>query len=250
MYLVGVRKELKDVAMHAYSTIHVVYGRKPFFNEILSLNEPNLSGVSDLGEPLLVVDPESAHQVGLCKEQIGGESCSQGSIAGHGSVDTQSISETTSDVDSDNSDGDWVYQQQRGLVNRIVESLCLFLDSRIPGSKKADATQASEEQSDSPGHSSEHDSQSQSQDNNSTRAADKGTTNRKRHFSDGACKEGRRDDDDGDNRRKKRPNIQHYGSGSEESRKLACPYYKRNRRKYCNWTSCPGPGWNEVHRLK
>ncbi|KAK4184245.1 hypothetical protein QBC35DRAFT_392137 [Podospora australis] len=32
--------------------------------------------------------------------------------------------------------------------------------------------------------------------------------------------------------------------------KFACPYYKRNPRKYRNWTSCPGPGWEEVHRVK
>lgn len=34
------------------------------------------------------------------------------------------------------------------------------------------------------------------------------------------------------------------------TKKFACPYFKRNRRKYSKWTSCPGPGWDEVHRVK
>lgn len=35
-----------------------------------------------------------------------------------------------------------------------------------------------------------------------------------------------------------------------ESRRFACPYFKRNRAKYATWRSCPGPGWHSVHRLK
>lgn len=33
-------------------------------------------------------------------------------------------------------------------------------------------------------------------------------------------------------------------------KKLACPYFKRNPRKYQKCRSCPGPGWDTVHRLK
>ncbi|RFU31470.1 hypothetical protein B7463_g4863, partial [Scytalidium lignicola] len=31
---------------------------------------------------------------------------------------------------------------------------------------------------------------------------------------------------------------------------LACPFFKHNPRKYMYWRSCPGPGWNTVHRIK
>lgn len=33
-------------------------------------------------------------------------------------------------------------------------------------------------------------------------------------------------------------------------RKFACPFFKRNPRKYATWTTCPGPGWEELHRVK
>jgi hypothetical protein len=60
------------------------------------------------------------------------------------------------------------------------------------------------------------------------------------------------EDGDGDGRRKKA----RLGSSAAEvaggslSGKFACPYFKRNPKKYRKWTSCPGPGWNEVHRVK
>ena len=31
---------------------------------------------------------------------------------------------------------------------------------------------------------------------------------------------------------------------------FACPFFKYNPRKYMCWRSCPGPGWNTVHRIK
>ncbi|KAJ2893951.1 uncharacterized protein MKZ38_008057 [Zalerion maritima] len=39
------------------------------------------------------------------------------------------------------------------------------------------------------------------------------------------------------------------GSGGEK-KKLACPFYKRNPRKYANGQACTGPGWDTTHRLK
>jgi hypothetical protein len=32
--------------------------------------------------------------------------------------------------------------------------------------------------------------------------------------------------------------------------KYACPFFKRDPEKYKNYRSCPGPGWETVHRLK
>jgi hypothetical protein len=32
--------------------------------------------------------------------------------------------------------------------------------------------------------------------------------------------------------------------------KFACPFFKNNPTKYQTWRSCPGPGWDEVHRVK
>ncbi|KAH8886341.1 hypothetical protein GQ53DRAFT_612925, partial [Thozetella sp. PMI_491] len=32
--------------------------------------------------------------------------------------------------------------------------------------------------------------------------------------------------------------------------RFACPYFKRNPRKYSRVTTCLGPGWTEIHRVK
>lgn len=32
--------------------------------------------------------------------------------------------------------------------------------------------------------------------------------------------------------------------------RLACPYFKHNPPKYQQWRTCPGPGWETVHRVK
>lgn len=50
--------------------------------------------------------------------------------------------------------------------------------------------------------------------------------------------------------RRKRQKATDVNTPKNGEKKFACPYYKRNRKKYCKWTSCPGPGWEEVHRVK
>lgn len=55
---------------------------------------------------------------------------------------------------------------------------------------------------------------------------------------------------DHDGRRKKARKSSSANIASGGQRKFACPYFKRNKKKYSKWTSCPGPGWDEVHRVK
>ena len=58
---------------------------------------------------------------------------------------------------------------------------------------------------------------------------------------------------DGDGRRKKArrgPPATAPSPDGGSNKKFACPYFKRNPKKYHKWTSCPGPGWDEVHRVK
>lgn len=56
---------------------------------------------------------------------------------------------------------------------------------------------------------------------------------------------------DGDGRRKKHKAVPPSDTaGGKYLGKFACPYFKRNPKKYRKWTSCPGPGWDEVHRVK
>lgn len=61
-------------------------------------------------------------------------------------------------------------------------------------------------------------------------------------------------DDDGDDqagsdeeeRKAKKPKAE----GEELARRLACPYFKHNPKRYQEERSCVGPGWRTVHRLK
>lgn len=39
-------------------------------------------------------------------------------------------------------------------------------------------------------------------------------------------------------------------TSSSSAARFACPYYKRNPRKYKSWRICCGPGWATVHRVK
>jgi hypothetical protein len=54
-------------------------------------------------------------------------------------------------------------------------------------------------------------------------------------------------DHDGRRKRQRRAPVE---KPAGQTKKFACPYFKRNRKKYSKWTSCPGPGWDEVHRVK
>ena len=58
------------------------------------------------------------------------------------------------------------------------------------------------------------------------------------------------DDDDEDNRKRKRGKSRSADTGDMAQRKLACPFFKRRPATYMSRRSCPGPGWQSVHRLK
>ncbi|KAK3485743.1 uncharacterized protein B0T23DRAFT_407842 [Neurospora hispaniola] len=60
--------------------------------------------------------------------------------------------------------------------------------------------------------------------------------------SNGIRKHAAEDDGDHDGSRKRQK--------VDDGRKFSCPFFKRNARKYSKWTSCPGPGWDEIHRVK
>jgi hypothetical protein len=59
-----------------------------------------------------------------------------------------------------------------------------------------------------------------------------------------------RDEDEDDEEQETRPKRKERKTDGEVVRKLACPFYKRNPPAYGRLRSCPGPGWNTVHRLK
>lgn len=58
------------------------------------------------------------------------------------------------------------------------------------------------------------------------------------------------DEDDGSPNQRKKPYKSDSKSNVLPMRKLACPFFKRKPQTYMLWKSCPGPGWDSVHRLK
>jgi hypothetical protein len=62
--------------------------------------------------------------------------------------------------------------------------------------------------------------------------------------------EDQEDENNNANSRKRSKNSDGAAVLEEEKKKLACPYFKHNPRKYQGLRSCPGPGWDTVHRIK
>lgn len=92
---------------------------------------------------------------------------------------------------------------------------------------------------------------------NEGRGAEKGSnagdqtrpSTRKRGLDGSDSPVGGGNDDDGEpgKRRKIREPSDHSLS---KNHKFACPFFKRHPEKYKSYRSCPGPGWDTVHRLK
>jgi hypothetical protein len=47
--------------------------------------------------------------------------------------------------------------------------------------------------------------------------------------------------------KKSRLNVENL---EDDLQRLACPFYQHNPSKHTKWTSCAGPGWKTIHRLK
>ncbi len=87
------------------------------------------------------------------------------------------------------------------------------------------------------------------------RNTDIGECSRNHPSGNDAQKRRRRSEDGNDenrderDRKRSRENNERAGSG-DETKRFACPYFKRNPRKYYKEPTCLGPGWLEIHRVK
>lgn len=73
-------------------------------------------------------------------------------------------------------------------------------------------------------------------------------------FSGGSSSGGDSDDADADDEEDRPTKRGRIGAvedvTAEKGPRFACPYYKKNPRKYREWRICCGPGWTTVHRVK
>lgn len=212
-----VRRDIRNPSIHAYTLVYAVYGRKPTPEELVSVDTlPSETSSSSSSSP--TSEPPRSSST-----DASGSGGSVSSLFRH---------------------------QRQDLVNHLVGQLCKYLDARVVEAQLVRAvnswrTNGSQQRGGQ--------SQSATYQEQVLRGDDFGGTG-----SGAVPRQGRRpfppdaeseEDNDGgnDDRRRKRPRLL---SSAAETKRLACPYYKRNPRKYCKWTSCPGPGWDEIHRVK
>ncbi|KAI1842237.1 hypothetical protein JX266_011522 [Neoarthrinium moseri] len=132
------------------------------------------------------------------------------------------------------------------IVDSIMRSLCAAIDRKVTEFRNRGA--------DSNGQASGSDDQMNI---NESGSATMTTTEGRGRASNNTTSKRRRgqekqDDDESDHEssNKRAKEIPRDRREVYTERRFACPYFKRNRRKYRQWTGCPGPGWDEVHRVK
>jgi hypothetical protein len=216
--------DAKSPEIHAYSRVFVVYGRKPLQDEIKREVPPQAAQLlSPPSSPLRTAPMTRVnHNINEATKDI--DECTGESSSGS--------EESCSDMDST-----WVRRRQKALIEHIMRALCQHLDSKI-------LRHAGNDRNGDGGSSSALQEGSIS----ATTTAGSSALGMERYTSGGDdSRGGDGDENDGDDRRRKSRIPAETG---EERPRYACPYYKRDPGKYGKWRSCPGPGWDEVHRVK
>jgi hypothetical protein len=130
--------------------------------------------------------------------------------------------------------------RKSALVEDLMEYFSTLFPTccrSTPGIKGASGLASSQE------HTNETE-QSNSQSGSPSQSAPRGTNrNREDKQSDDTADE----NGDGEPLRKRSKKA---NANNINMPKLACPYFKRDPRKYQISRSCPGPGWETMHRLK
>jgi len=122
----------------------------------------------------------------------------------------------------------------RQIVDRLMLEVRVLLNRQIGIRSRTDSAQSSR-------------SQSFEQDAARESAGNSGN-NRKRSRDDDSGSE-MPEDGSGDGSPAKRQKI-NVPAANDKTRKLACPYYKRNPGLHQKYRSCAGPGWSSCHRVK
>jgi hypothetical protein len=132
----------------------------------------------------------------------------------------------------------WMFEKKQMVIDGVMRSLCIWLDSRLASIRSAAANQG-----DAAGCAMGA--------SDSTWPSRSGAGEQGMGHSQ-PLKRRRMDADDDDNhgegpgRKAELDEIKH----THELRRFACPYFKRDPWKYCREATCMGPGWIEIHRVK
>lgn len=242
----------------------MVYGRKPTPGELLSVdkrtyNTPEAGGEEPALSPPCPLSAERAPSWSPTPEPprpsstdpYGSDARDDADSSGGGGGGSSASASLADDASANSS----LFRQQRqDLVNYLVGQLCRYLDSRVAEAQLVRAVRSLHTDEGSQQRGGEQ-SQSATLEERALRVEQSGEAGGSaggRSYGRGLPPPGHEgeegSDGGGDDKRRKRPRLA--SASSEETKRFACPYYKRNPRKYCKWTSCPGPGWDEIHRVK
>lgn len=135
-----------------------------------------------------------------------------------------------------------IAEWKRVLLDRLMDYFFSILPSRTQACHR-DGTDSQHQPSD-------RGSNASISDLDSTRASDSpnpGPTRGRQHSKRPADR-----DNDGDDERENKRQLKQSPEGPDgiPMRRFACPYFKRNPRRYQEERSCTGPGWKSVHRMK
>jgi hypothetical protein len=123
---------------------------------------------------------------------------------------------------------------RRQIVDRVMAEFHSLLDSHIGARGRAGGSESSNSQTTTTAQTG--------------RPTGQVANKRKRNGSDDQNSDLPENDEDADGRMKLAKLI--IQSPEDSSRKLACPYYRRNPLHNQRYRSCAGPGWKTVHRMK
>ena len=154
--------------------------------------------------------------------------------------DSTDRSPTSSESSSPGSSSSWITFRKQQAVDRAMRWFVRWLDSRI----------AIYDHQHSPpkDHNGPTGSSTQAQGSlpsTKQRCSSHSTKRTQNKRQTGGAEDEGEEDEESSRKRSKKPRID-----DVPSKKLACPYFKRDSKQYRFWRSCPGPGWDTVHRVK
>jgi hypothetical protein len=159
--------------------------------------------------------------------------------SGESSGSASAMEETSvSEEDEEDAWSAWMFEKKQKVIDRVMKSLCMWLDSKLASIRSAAAN--------------EGDAAGCKRGASGSTWPSRSTAGEQGVGHPHPLKRRRTDADDDDNHGEESRRKSDLGelTHTDEPRRFACPYYKRDPRKYCREATCMGPGWVEIHRVK
>jgi hypothetical protein len=217
---------VKSKSNEKVDEISSTFNRADFFRDTGTSNDLHCKDSSDHASEPSGTENQSSH---LNRQSAGIVASYDGTVSEEG----RERSSADFDSSSASSDRSWTSTQKKKAVDKVMAQFVQWLDSRLVvynnhGGQSSTSSQCAGAASQS----------GLGVDQNQQSSPSRGSKRQQR--------QGSRDIEGfGSKRQQKKAKVE-----NSQPRKLACPFFKRDPRKYHLWRACPGPGWDTVHRVK